>query len=352
MFRAVFPWLGVLGALIILAAVSCRLAKAQETNQKWIKQLGYELFFDKRLSVDGATSCSSCHHPDKGWSDGRALAIGMIVNGRGSQGTFNSPTILNARFKLPQFWDGRANGLSDQALQPLTNPIEMGNATLDQVTDRLEQIPRYRRLFAAAFGSYGVTSTRMAFAIASFEADINSTDAPIDRYLAGDKTALSKNQKRGWQLIKAFGCTSCHNPDNDFRDGLPHNTGVAARTIGDNEQGFRNRRMFITPTWRELARTAPYFHNGAAKDIRSVIVHYMNATRFIQNGRETVDPLIDPMVNLKFKINENDLKSMEDFLLNATAGKYPYVVDPFSPRRKENDSSGDTTDDVANATGN
>ncbi len=347
MFPYVVFVIGTLG-LILFLAVSC---SAQEVNQKWVKQLGYELFFDKRLSVDGATSCSSCHHPDVGWSDGRKLAVGMINNGMGSVGTFNSPTILNARFKIPQFWDGRADGLSDQALQPLTNSIEMGNANLDQVTNRLQSIPRYRQLFAAAFGSYDISSTRMAFAIASFESDINSTDAPIDLYLAGDKSALSKNQKRGWQLIKAFGCTNCHNPNNDFRDGLPHNTSVAMRTIGDNESGFRNRRAFMTPTWRELKRTAPYFHNGSAPDIETVILHYMEGCRYITpEGNIITDPLLDPLANIKFEIDTNDLADMKDFLLNATAGTYPYVVDPFSPRRKkDDDSTDDTIDDAIDA---
>jgi len=322
-------------SIIVIAVLIIAVAQAQDV--KWTKQLGYELFFDKRISSDNATSCASCHHPDKGWSDGRRKAIGMINNGMGMEGSFNSPTILNTRFKLPQFWDGRANGLSDQAIQPITNPIEMGNASLNQVTTRLNQIPRYRRLFAAAFGSYGITSTRMAYALASFEGDIVSINAPIDKYLAGDKTALTIKQKRGWQLVNHFGCVKCHLPDNDFRDGIVHNTGITARSA-DNLLGFRGRRAFSTPTWRELKRTAPYMHNGFFSKIDDVIDHYSNGTRYHDtNGNLTHDPLLDARVFQVFKLSKDDKESIKDFLLNATAGEYPYVRDPFASNRRRSD---------------
>ncbi len=192
-------------------------------------ELGHKLFFDPRLSVDGSTSCASCHDPAHGWADGRRVAVGRIRSGRGLPGTRNTPSIINAAFQDgPQFWDMRARSLVDQSTQPITNPIEMGQQTIGQVLGRIARIPGYPPLFAAAFGTPEISQSRLAASLAAFERTVTAVDAPIDRYLAGDLGAMSAAARRGLAIFTSAGCIECHKPPM-FRDALAHNNGFAAR---------------------------------------------------------------------------------------------------------------------------
>ncbi len=236
--------------------------------------LGKQLFFDKRLSADNTISCASCHDPEKGWSNGEAVATGV----GGKKGGRSAPTIINSAYTRLHFWDGRAKSLEDQALGPIQNPIEM-KMTLDEVLKKLNGIPGYKKEFQEVFGT-DVTSDGIAKAIAAYERTILSGDAPYDRFKAGQKDALSEAAQRGMALF--FGkaqCSSCHIGAN-FTDNAFHNIGVgmdkkepdvgreAISGLGGDKGSFK------TPTLREIARTAPYMHDGSLKTLEDVVEHY------------------------------------------------------------------------------
>jgi len=236
--------------------------------------LGKQLYFDKRLSQDMTISCASCHDPAKGWSDGEVTSTG-VGNQKGGR---NSPTIINSVYNQFHFWDGRAGSLEEQALGPIQNPIEM-NMKLDLALERINKIPGYREQFEKIFDG-PATEKNLAQAIAAYERTIVSGDAPYDRYAAGDKDALSESAQRGLDLF--FGkavCSACHSGPN-FTDNAFHNIGVGM----DKDKYDKGRVVvtglggdtgaFKTPTLREIARTAPYMHDGSMKTLEEVVEHY------------------------------------------------------------------------------
>lgn len=239
--------------------------------------LGKQLYFDPRLSRDQTISCASCHDPAKGWSNGERFATGFNkqVGGR------NSPTIINSCYNRFQFWDGRAPTLEHQALGPIQNPIEMA-MSLGDVVARLNKIEGYRRQFQAVFGT-DVTEEGIAKAIAAYERTVVSGDAPYDRFVAGDKTALSESAARGRDLF--FGkasCSACHAGPN-FTDHAFHNIGIgfnpetkSFQDVGRESESklVGDRGSFKTPTLREIARSAPYMHDGSLATLAEVVAHY------------------------------------------------------------------------------
>ena len=236
--------------------------------------LGKQLYFDPRMSQDSTISCASCHDPQKGWSNGEAVATGV----GGLKGGRSSPTIINSAYGRMQFWDGRARDLEDQALGPIQNPIEM-TMTLDEVVERLNQIEGYKQQFQDVYGT-DVTSEGIALAIAAYERTVLSGDAPYDRFKAGDDNALSESALRGLKLFtgKAH-CTACHSGPN-FTDNGFHNLGVSINNP-EPDPGreaisglLGDRGAFKTPTLREIARTAPYMHDGSLATLEDVVEHY------------------------------------------------------------------------------
>jgi len=236
--------------------------------------LGKQLYFDPRLSLDSTISCASCHDPKKGWSNGDAVATGV----NSLKGGRSAPTIINAAYGKLQFWDGRAADLEEQALGPIQNPIEM-TMTLDKVVERLSQIAGYKQQFQAVFGT-DVTSEGIGLAIAAYERTILSGDAPYDRFKAGDKAALSESAQRGLKLFTGRAhCSACHSGPN-FTDNAFHNLGVSiavekpdlGRTEISKLEG--DRGSFKTPTLREIARTAPYMHDGSLATLADVVEYY------------------------------------------------------------------------------
>lgn len=244
-------------------------------------ELGKQLYFDPRLSRDNTVSCATCHDPKNGWSNGERFATGV----RGQVGGRNAPTIINAAFQRFQFWDGRADYLEGQALGPIQNPIEM-DLTLPELVEKLNKIEGYRRQFKEVFGQE-VTAEGVAKAIAAFERTVLSGNAPYDRYLAGDESALSPAAKRGMEIFfnrdpqnKAH-CASCHHgPSNNFTDGAFHNIGIGmeldepdiGRMAISKLEG--DRGSFKTPTLREIAHTAPYMHDGRFQTLEEVVEYY------------------------------------------------------------------------------
>ncbi len=341
-----FRCLASIAQLVLVVSVGlrwCNFSQAQPLSIGPLAsriELGRKLFFEPRLSVDGSTSCASCHDPAHGWADGRRVAIGRIRDGRGLPGTRNTPSIINAAFQDgPQFWDMRAKSLSDQATQPITNPIEMGQQTIGEVLRRIAHIPGYPPLFAAAFGSSEVSQPRLAAAIETFERTITSVDAPIDRLLAGESGALSAPAARGFAIFQSAGCIECHAAPM-FRDGLVHNNGFAVRVaapdpgraaIAGNGPGGVNVRAFKTPALREVARTAPYMHDGGLPTLEAVVEHYNAGGRFVREGQTLRNALADPRVR-PLGLSLEQKRDLIAFLVEGlTSSEYPQITQPVLP---------------------
>ncbi|GIW40608.1 MAG: cytochrome-c peroxidase [Candidatus Binatia bacterium] len=235
--------------------------------------LGKLLYFDPRLSKDGTVSCASCHNPFHGFADPAPTSKGV----RNQLGTRNSPTVINRLFSQEQFWDGRAKDLEEQVLGPLTNPVEMANASHDEAAQRIGKIAGYRPLFEKAFGDPKVDIERIAKAIAAYERTVVSGDSPFDRYQAGDRDAMSPSAVRGMELFNGkANCKACHSGFN-FTDESYHNLGVGwGKDPGRFEvtKNEEDRGAFKTPTLRNVALTAPYMHDGSEATLEEVVEFY------------------------------------------------------------------------------
>lgn len=328
-------------AIAILVILCCWPAHGQQISRELLKnQLGQALFEDPRLSADGSTSCASCHDLAKGGSDGLPKARGMA---RKIEGPRNSPTVVNSTRQQLQFWDQRADSIFDQALAPLTNPIEMGNGSVGDVINRLRGIAGYRQLFAAVY-SAGITRQTFQDAIVSYENTLVCSNAPIDRYLAGRTGAMSTAGLRGWITFKRVGCIACHIPSRDFRDELCHNTGVS-HMRGGRDRGRadvagvqdtrQNIRAFKTPTLRNIALTAPYMHDGSFPDLESVVTFYAGGGVHSSDGQRLVyDELIDRRVlAINGQMSLQDISDVVAFLrYELTCDDYPQYQPAKLPR--------------------
>ncbi len=239
--------------------------------------LGRQLYYDTRLSKDNTVSCATCHAPEKGFTDNQPVSAGV---GR-QAGARNAPTVMNRLFSKEQFWDGRAESLEDQALGPIQNPIEMGH-TLEGMVSNLQAIQSYAPEFQAAFGAPGITSDRVAQAIASFERTVITGNSPFDRYQAGDKAALSASAARGMEIFndkQRGNCVTCHAGFN-FTDESYHNLGVGMDKPAPDWGRFgvtkveTDRGAFKTPTLRNVTQTAPYMHDGSEATLLEVVKFY------------------------------------------------------------------------------
>ncbi len=241
-------------------------------------ELGKLLFFDKRLSISNEISCATCHNPKFGWSDGESKSIGH----GGKRGKRNSPTLINVAYQSHQFWDGRVNTLEEQALGPIESEVEM-NMPIDKLIDKLKNIKGYVELFEKAYPNQGITKETITKAIASFERTILSTESPFDRYIKGDKDAISQSAKEGFELFKNKGrCTDCHSGFN-FTDGSFHNLGLKDGDEGRVEKRKETIKLFgafKTPTLRDITKSAPYFHDGSVKTLHEAVAICGNGGRF------------------------------------------------------------------------
>lgn len=287
-------------------------------------ELGRMLYFDGRLSSDNQVSCASCHDPQKGWSNGAAVATGV----GGQKGGRSAPTILNAGYSRFQFWDGRAEYLEGQALGPIQNPIEM-NLTLDEVVAKLSAIEGYQTAFGKAFPD-GVTAENIGKAIAAFERTVLSGDAPYDRFKAGDAGALSEPAQRGMKLF--FGkanCSGCHSGPN-FTDGGFHNLGVSIQADNPDLGRFvvtklaGDKGAFRTPTLRDIARSAPYMHDGTLATLEDVVAYY--------NKGGQANPQLDEEI-FPLKLSDEEQAALVAFLREGLASsKYPEIAPPELPK--------------------
>lgn len=250
--------------------------------------LGERLFNDVRLSRDDTVSCATCHDLARGGTDRRRFALG--VNGK--IGTINAPTVFNSAFNFVQFWDGRAASLEDQVAGPVNNPIEMAS-NWPQVLAKLSADGDYQAQFAAVY-SDGITAANIADAIAGFERSLVTPDAPFDRYLRGDAGALTADQHEGYRRFKDLGCASCHQGINlggnlfqrfgVMRDHFADKPSMTNADLGRYNVTKReeDRHVFKVPGLRNVALTAPYFHDGSAATLEDAVTVMGRA----QLGRE------------------------------------------------------------------
>ncbi len=233
-------------------------------------ELGRRLFHDKRLSRDDTVSCASCHDMRRAGGDGQVVAIGV----ERQMGTVNSPTVLNSAFNFSQFWDGRATTLEEQAEGPVHNPIEMAT-NWTEVIRKLSRDEQYQREFRAIWPD-GIKAANIQNAIAEFERSLITPDSAFDRYLKGDDQALGTEARKGWDLFRNLGCIACHQGVN-MGGNMFANLGVMGDFFVDrgtpitkSDLGRYNvtgreedRHVFKVPTLRNIALTAPYFHDGS-----------------------------------------------------------------------------------------
>jgi cytochrome c peroxidase len=237
-------------------------------------RLGRMLFFDQRLSADRDLSCNSCHRLDHYGVDGQRFSVGR----NGQRGGRNSPTVFNAAGHFQQFWDGRATDVEMQAPGPILNPIEMAMPDKRQVVERLRAIPGYVSAFSAVFpqSANPITVENAAQAIGAFERGL-STPSRWDRFLRGDLTALTSAEKKGFKVFSNVGCMVCHT--GEFLGGSTfQRVGIVEPWPNQTDTGrsqvtksTADKLVFKVPSLRDVARTAPYFHDGSAPDLATAV---------------------------------------------------------------------------------
>ncbi|WP_234421575.1 cytochrome-c peroxidase [Parazoarcus communis] len=239
--------------------------------------LGERLFHDPVLSVDYTISCASCHPLDRAGADGLPTSRGV----GGALGTVNAPTVFNAGLNFAQFWDGRAATLEEQVAGPLHNPVEMGS-NWSLVVERLNKSDDYRSLFAEVYPQ-GINAETIADALAAFERSLLTPGARFDQYLRGKTDALSADEIEGYARFKRLGCSSCHQGVN-VGGNLFQRFGVMGDYFADkgmstpadlgrfNVTGRQeDRYVFRVPSLRNVALTAPYFHDGSVEKLDDAV---------------------------------------------------------------------------------
>jgi cytochrome c peroxidase len=232
--------------------------------------LGKKLFFDPRLSRDGTISCAHCHDLQNGGDDGLKFSIGI----EGKRGNINAPTVYNAVYNFRQFWDGHARNLQEQAKGPIENPVEMGHR-MEQVVMVLKNDPSYSAEFNVLYPE-GINKETITDAIAEFEKALVTPNAPFDKYLKGDKNAISQKAKAGYRLFESKGCILCHNGMNiggNFYNKFGIFKDANSSSLGRYNITKREEDKFIfkVPSLRNVALTAPYMHDGRARTLTDAV---------------------------------------------------------------------------------
>lgn len=288
-------------------------------------ELGKMLFFDPRLSGSNWISCATCHNPALGWSDGLPTGIG---NGMAALPRA-TPSIVNSAFNDLQMWDGLFHSLEEQAVAPIEGAGEM-NGKVNQILTNLRSIPGYAQEFAKAYPGEGISKETLAKAIACFERTVISTSSPFDLWMDGSQGAISLSAKRGFALfVGKANCVACHRGPN-FTDQGFHNIGLKTDTDEGRSDEGRFARVpikiskgaFKTPTLRDVARTAPYMHNGAYRTLDEVVEHYDRGGVDKQN----LDPNIKPL-----GLCDQDKKDLVAFM-KTLSGKPMTIVVPTLPQ--------------------
>ena len=276
-------------------------------------ELGKKLFFDPRLSKSGFISCNSCHNLSMGGTDNLKTSIGH----NWQQGPINSPTVLNSRLNLAQFWDGRAADLKAQAGGPIANPGEMA-FTHELAIETLKSIPGYVAEFKQVFKTDKLTIDEVTTAIAAFEETLVTPNARFDQWLDGDKKAITADELAGYKLFKDSGCVACHNGPNFGGNSFQKMGVVQSYKTASTAEGRKgvtgkdaDRLNFKVPTLRNIELTYPYFHDGAAETMTQAV----DLMGRLQLGRE-------------FSKDEN--AKIVAFLKTLT-GQQPQIALPIMP---------------------
>lgn len=302
------------------------------------EELGEKLFFDPRLSASGSIACASCHDPDLGWSDGRQRSFGHARR----RGQRNSMTILNVAYYDHLFWDGRASSLEDQALVALQSPTEMSTG-MDVLTQRIGDIEAYQSLFEKSFGDALISPQRIAQALATFQRGITSRTSALDRFLRGDRAALTDRQVYGLHLFRTkAGCMNCHSgallSDNKF-----HNIGQSHLERPTQDLGrflvtgdTADVGAFRTPSLRDVTHTAPYLHHGLIFDLGEVIDMYNQGMPQVIPRKADDHPLLpekSPLVE-PLRLTEDEKGALLAFL-EALSTRPRRISPPDLPGRLE-----------------
>ncbi|WP_347373436.1 cytochrome c peroxidase [Aequorivita sp. Q41] len=281
--------------------------------------LGRKLFFDPILSGDGTQACASCHKPKNAFTDDTRLSVGID----GIQGTRNSMPLYNMAWNTNQklFWDGRANSIESQALEPVANPIEMHN-TWENAVASLQSHSIYPELFNKAFGTSNITKELTAKAIAQFERTLISANAPFDKYLLGEGS-LTPQEINGFEIFmdeERGDCFHCHGNENSplWTDNIFHNNGLDAiitdKGLGNITGDPNDDGKFKSPSLRNLAYTAPYMHDGRFATLDEVINHYSEGLVY----SPTIDPLMKAISVGGVHLTESDKADLKAFLLSLS----------------------------------
>ncbi len=269
-------------------------------------QLGKVLFFDPNLSADRKVSCASCHSPEHGGADPRPVSMGV----HGKKGNVNAPTVYNSYFNFRQFWNGRAKDLKEQAKGPLHNPVEM-NMNREKIEKYLKNNEYYKEMFKRIYHKEPNYEDTLD-AIVEFEKALITPNSKFDRYLRGE-TKLSPLEKKGYKLFKTLGCITCHNGINIGGNSF-QKMGVVFPYKREKNTPDRfaithkkeDELVFKVPTLRNIALTAPYFHDGSAKTLKDAIK--MMAYH-----------------NLGFKLSKDEIEALVAFLKTLT-GEKPKIL--------------------------
>ena len=285
--------------------------------------LGKKLFFDPRLSGAGNTSCATCHNPTLGWSDGLPTAKGVKskVLGRAS------PTVINTAYNSIQMWDGRKKSLEDQAMGPMEATVEMNMDTV-KLFKWLNSNREYVQLFKRAYPGEKIAAPSLSKAMASYERTVISNNSNFDRWVKGNKNAMTAQQVRGFKLFATkANCAACHSAPN-FTDNGFHNIGLASWGKKNPDMGRYAQRplglmkgAFKTPTLREIKRTAPYFHDGSATTLKEVVEHYAKGGEVKTN--------LSPNMK-KISLSNKEINDIVEFM-KALSSSYKAVTLPELP---------------------
>lgn len=264
--------------------------------------LGRMLFSDKRLSPNGDISCDSCHRLDQGGSDNRSHPVG----GDSSRGVVNTPTIFNSANNFKWYWDGRAASLEEQVDESLTSSTELG-ADWPTLLHTLRGVPEYQSAFSEIYpASDEIQSADVIDAIAEFERSLVTSDTPFDHYLMGQSGAITSDEERGYHLFKSYGCIACHQGGN-VGGNMFQLFGVMGDFFAEREPVMEvdlgrfnitaredDRHRFRVPSLRNVALTAPYFHDGSVQTLEQAVMVMAN----YQLGRPI--PVADANLIVKF----------------------------------------------------
>lgn len=293
------------------------------------KELGKMLFFDPRLSKSKQISCASCHDPELAWGDGRTISYGH----NRQTGKRNSPSLLNIGYHSVFFWDGRAASLENQALGPITDPVEMA-ATETISIKNIKKIKGYKPYFREAFGDEKITIERILKAIATYERTITSKKSKFDSFIDGKSDILTDEEVIGLHLFRTKArCINCHNTPL-FSNQKFHNVGLSyyGRTFEDlGKYNITHKKedvgKFKTPSLREIGRTAPYMHNGLMPNLEGIIEMYnagMPRVKPKENQKnDSLFPVTDPLLK-KLNLTKKEQNALKAFLLTLSS----------SPRRE------------------